>query len=101
MPEPATGGVLLKKVFLKIAKFTGKHLCQSLFFNKVAAQRQLFLQSNSGQLLLKCGHCKNKAREIDCVCCREVNAMLLASAKIPERMENMSPSSFYGHLLDC
>ena len=28
----------MKKVFLKTAKFTGtgKHLCQSLFFNKIA-----------------------------------------------------------------
>ena len=25
----------------------------------------------------KCGLCKNKAREIDCLCCREVNAMLM------------------------
>ena len=28
----------------------------------------------------KCGHCKNKGREIDCLCCREVVAMLIASA---------------------
>ena len=31
--EVTTGAVLLKKVFWKISqKFTGKHLCQSLFF---------------------------------------------------------------------
>ena len=31
------GGVLEKKVFLKILqKFAGKHLCQGLFLNKVA-----------------------------------------------------------------
>ena len=30
----------------------------------------------------KCGHCKNEAREKDCLCCREVDAMLIASAKI-------------------
>ena len=30
-PEAATGGVLKN-----FAKFTGKHLCQGLFFNKVA-----------------------------------------------------------------
>ena len=42
IPEAATRGVLYKKVFLKkkkFAKFTGKHLYQSLFFNKVAGQR--------------------------------------------------------------
>ena len=33
----------------------------------------------------KCGHCRYEAREIDCLCCIEVNAMLIASAKIPER----------------
>ena len=31
----------------------------------------------------KCEHCKNEAREIDCLCCREMNVMLIASAKIP------------------
>ena len=32
----------VKKVFLKIfAKFTGKHLCQSLFFNKVNKKEAL------------------------------------------------------------
>ena len=36
-PEPATEGVLWKKGVLKnFTKFTGKHLCQSRFFNKVA-----------------------------------------------------------------
>ena len=41
--------VFCKKVVLKnFAKFTGKHLCQSLFFNKVAGLRQLFLQNTSG-----------------------------------------------------
>ena len=28
-----------KDVFKNFAKFTGKHLCQSLFFNKVAGLR--------------------------------------------------------------
>ena len=37
--EAATGGVLSKKVLKDFAKFTGKHLCQSLFFNKVAGFR--------------------------------------------------------------
>ena len=42
----------------------------------------------------KCGHCKNEAREIDCLCCRVVDAMLIASAKIPECDGRISPSSF-------
>ena len=43
----------------------------------------------------KYGHCKNEAREIDCLGCREVDEMIIALAKIPERD---SPSSFYGQL---
>ena len=38
--EAVTQSCSVKKSVLKnIAKFTGKHLCQSLFFNKVAGQR--------------------------------------------------------------
>ena len=48
----------------------------------------------------KCRHCKNKAREIDCLCCKEVDAMLIASVKIPEREGSIFPSSFYGQLPD-
>ena len=44
----------------------------------------------------KRGHCKNKAREIDCRCCREVDEMLIASAKIHECEGSISPCSFYG-----
>ena len=48
----------------------------------------------------KYGHCKNEAREIDCLCCRVVGAMLIASAKIPEAEGNIWLSSFYGQLPD-
>ena len=33
LPEAATGGVSMKKVFKIFVKFTGKHLCQSLFLS--------------------------------------------------------------------
>ena len=77
--EVATKGVLRN-----IAKFTGKHLCQSLFLNKVAGLRSTFLlkkrrhrffpmnfakflrassiQNTSGRLLLK-----------NCTCMRSLN----------------------------
>ena len=32
MPKVATGGVRKKRVLISFGKFTGKHLCQSLFF---------------------------------------------------------------------
>ena len=41
-----------KGILRNFAKFTGKHLCQSLFFNKVAGEAS-FLQNTSGRLLLK------------------------------------------------
>ena len=48
-----------KDVLRNFAKSTGKHLCQGLFFNKVAGLnfakflRTLFLQNTSGRLFLK------------------------------------------------
>ena len=48
----------------------------------------------------KCRHCKIKAREIDCLCCREVDAMVIASAKIRNREGSIYPCSFYGKLAD-
>ena len=59
---------LRKGVPRNFAKFTGKHLCQSLFYNKVAGRglhrcfpvnfakflRTPFLQNTSGRLLLFC-----------------------------------------------
>ena len=35
-----------------------------------------FLPNNSKQLLLKCGHLNNKARDLDCTCWKELDAML-------------------------
>ena len=47
LSEAATRGVLYKMVFLKkVAKFTGKHLCQSLFFNKFAGATDVFYHLN-------------------------------------------------------
>ena len=37
--------------------------------------RTPLLQNNSGRLLLKCGHFNNEARDIDCICCRELDAL--------------------------
>ena len=42
----------VKEVLRNFAKFTGKHLCQSLFFNKVAGLRP-FLTEHLRWLLLK------------------------------------------------
>ena len=42
----------------------------------------------------KCGHCKNEAREIDCLCCREVDVMLIASAKSRSAWETFHHAAF-------
>ena len=44
MPEAATRGVLKKGVLRNFGKFTGKHLCECLFFNKVAGQPATLLK---------------------------------------------------------
>ena len=46
----------------------------------------------------KCGHCKNEAREIDCLRCWEVDAMLICSVKSQSAREASLHPSFYGHL---
>ena len=40
-------GVLLKGVLNNFANFTGKHLCQSLFFNKVAGGACIFIKKET------------------------------------------------------
>ena len=90
-----------KKVFFKISQ----NLQETLMSKKTPVSfsnflRKSFLQNNSGRLLLKCRHCQNGAREIDCLCCREVDAMLIISAKILEHEGSISLSRFYEHLTD-
>ena len=48
----------------------------------------------------KFGHCKNQLREIDCLCCKEVDAMLNSPARILDRKGSISQSSFCGQLPD-
>ena len=86
MPEAATGGVLRKKVFLEmlqnqeespVPEETPKNFAKFL--------RTPFLQNSSERLLLKCRHCNNEARDVGCICYRELDAMFIASAEISER----------------
>ena len=77
MPEVATGSALRKKVFLEILQNVSP-VPEETPVNFAKFLKKPFLQNNSGQLHLNCGHCKNKAREIDCLCCRVISAMLIA-----------------------
>ena len=77
MPEATTGGVLGKKVFLKMSQESQETTVpEETPVNFAKFLRTSFLQNNSGRLLLKCGHFNNEARDIDCICCRELDAML-------------------------
>ena len=51
--------VLCKKGVLKNStKFTGKHLCQSLFFDKVAGQVCNFIKKETLALMFSCEFCE-------------------------------------------
>ena len=77
MPEAATGGVLRKKVFFKMSQSSQKtRVPEETYVNFAKFLRISFLQNNSRRMLLKCGHFNNEARDIDCICCRELDAML-------------------------
>ena len=68
--------VFCKKGVLKyFAQFTGKHLCQSLFFNKVAGLRRNFQNQSSRSTLQK--SCSEKYNQIH----RKTNAMESLSVK--------------------
>ena len=60
-----------KKLFFKMSQNSQE---PPVNFGKLL--RASFLKNNSGRLLLKCGHCNNEAKEIDRLCCRELDAML-------------------------
>ena len=67
MPEPATGGVLRKKVFFKMSQNSEETpVPEETPVNFAKFLTTPFLQSNSGRLLLKCRHCNNEVRGIDC-----------------------------------
>ena len=77
----------------------------NLDWNKSHEEKTKYIDASAADLLdirienldwCKCVHCKNEAREIDSLCCREVNAMIIASAKIPELEGSISPYRFYG-----
>ena len=59
LTEAATEGALQKKVFLEISQNSQeKHLCQRLFFNKVAGQVCNFIKKESLAQVFSCEFCK-------------------------------------------
>ena len=67
MPEAAAGGVLRKKVFFKMSQISEETpVPVETPVNFAKFLRTPFLQNKSGRLVLKCGHCNNDERDIDC-----------------------------------
>ena len=59
--KQSPGGVLQKKYSYKFAKFTGKHLCQSFSFNKVAGLRPKtcnFIKKETLSQVFTCQFCE-------------------------------------------
>ena len=99
-----------------VANFENKHTAASaanllrirtgnLHWNESYEKATRHIHASAAELLhirtgnldwYKCGHCKNEVREIHYLCCREVDAMPIASAKIPDSEGNILPCSFYG-----
>ena len=66
MPEAATGVFFVQETPLP----------EETPVNFVKFLRTLLLQNNSGGLLLKYRHFNNEARGVDCICFRELDALL-------------------------
>ena len=64
MPEATIRGIMWKKVFFKISQNLQEALVpEKTPVNLATFSIISFLQNSFGRLLLKCGHCKNKAIE--------------------------------------
>ena len=60
MHKQSTGGVLKNGFLIYFAKFTVKHLSQSLFFNNIAGRRPVnFIQKETPIQVFYCEFCKN------------------------------------------
>ena len=88
MPEAVTGGGLQKNVFFKMSQNSQEtpvpeEFCK-IFKNNFFTEQ--FWTTASEMRILQ--------QRSERFCCRELDAMLIASAKIPKREESISPSSW-------
>ena len=65
MPETVTGGGLRKNVFFKMSQNSqGTPVPEETPMDFAKFLRKLFLQNNSGRLLVKRRHCISKVRDV-------------------------------------
>ena len=100
MRKAATVSVLRKKVSFKISQNSQETPVPEETREFCEIFKYTFFTEQLRTTASKSGHCNNEERDLDCICCRELDAMLIALAKIPEREGRISSSSFYGHLPD-
>ena len=81
-----------------ILQLLGLSLDKKMCYNEIHNKETKYIQTSAANLFHTgnlgrciCGHCKNEAREADC---------LIVLAKIPEYEERMLPFSYYGQLPD-
>ena len=90
-----------KKVFLKnLVKFTGNSCARGKICEFCKIFKSTLFTEQIRTTASESGYCNNEAKNIDCIFSRELGAMLIASAKIPQRKGRVSSSSFFGHLPD-
>ena len=98
MRKAAIVGVLRKRVSFKILQNSQETPVPGSTCEFCKIFKNTFFTEQLRTTASKSGYCNNKARDIDCICCRELDAMSIASTKIPEGEGRISPSSFYEHL---
>ena len=97
MPEAATVGVLREKIFFKISQNSQKtpvargNTCEfcKIFKNTFFTEQLRTTASESG-------YCNNEARDIDCICCRELDQCLLLRLKSQSATEESHHLAFMG-----
>ena len=91
---------LMKKVIIlrKILKSFAPPFFNYLSLNLNRKKRGIM--SHEKSWLAQMETLEKEVREIDCICCRQVHAMLIASAKILGCEGSISQAGFYRHLPD-
>ena len=98
--------IILRKIHVKMKSFappqkenTHIHASAADLLHTVLEQ-EISIDANTRSSHRRCSAKKVffKARDIDCICCRELDSMLIISTKIPQRERSISPSNFYGHV---
>ena len=90
MPETVTGDGLRKNVFFKMSQNSQETPVPEEFckiFKNTFFTEQFWTTASEMRIW---------QQRSERFCCRELDAMLISSAKIPKREESISPSSFMG-----